>query len=134
MTESELNSWLEKYGSAWENQDADAVSTIFTEAGTYAWGPFTDPIRGRKAIHAAWEHATKGQQEDIKFGTGSDLAGNPNDATVFLNDAVRHRESQSRAFSNLPGRKEQIEYPFHCILIHTWASIGNRHHRVITGR
>ena len=68
MTESEFNSWLEKYGSAWENQDADAVSTIFTETGTYAWGPFTDPIRGRQAIHAAWEHATKGQQEDIKFG------------------------------------------------------------------
>ena len=68
MTESELNAWLEKYGDAWENQNADAVATIFTEHGTYAWGPFTDPIRGRKAIHAAWEHATKGQQEDIKFG------------------------------------------------------------------
>ena len=68
MTEPELNHWLEKYGNAWDNQDADSVSTIFTEAGTYGWGPSTDPIRGQEVIHAVWEHATKGQQEDIKFG------------------------------------------------------------------
>ena len=68
MTEIELSNWLDKYASAWEHQDADAVTSIFTEKGTYAWGPFTDPIRGREAIRAAWDHATKGQQEDIKFG------------------------------------------------------------------
>ena len=68
MTEAGLNHWLEKYGSAWEHQDADSVSTIFTEASTYGWGPFTDPIRGQEAIHAARAHATKGQQKDIKFG------------------------------------------------------------------
>jgi uncharacterized protein (TIGR02246 family) len=68
MTEKELNDWLEKYGRAWEGQDPDAAAAIFTEDGTYAWGPFHEPIRGRAAIRDAWAHATQGQQQDIKFG------------------------------------------------------------------
>lgn len=67
MTEAELDSWLGKYGRAWESQDPDAAAAIFTEDGTYAWGPFHEPIRGREAIRAAWAHATQGQQENIKF-------------------------------------------------------------------
>jgi uncharacterized protein (TIGR02246 family) len=68
VKETELNDWLGKYGRAWENQDPDAAAGLFAEDGTYAWGPFNDPIRGREAIHAAWQHATQGQQEDIRFG------------------------------------------------------------------
>ena len=67
MTETELNDWLEKYGRAWTKQDPDAAASIFAEDGTYAWGPFKEPIRGREAILSAWQHATQGQQEDIRF-------------------------------------------------------------------
>lgn len=68
MTEAELSRWLDAYGRAWERQDPDAAASIFTEDGTYAWGPFNEPIRGREAIRAAWQHATQGQQENIRFG------------------------------------------------------------------
>ena len=68
MTETELNDWLEKYGRAWTTQDPDAAASIFTEDGTYAWSPFTEPLRGREAIRSAWHQATQEQPEDIRFG------------------------------------------------------------------
>ena len=68
MTESQFEDWLNRYGRAWERQDPDAAAAIFTEEGTYAWGPFNEPIRGREAIRAAWAHATQDQQEQIRFG------------------------------------------------------------------
>ncbi len=68
MDEKSLRAWLDKYGHAWESQDADGAAAIFAPDATYAWGPFNDPIRGRDAIRAAWEYATRGQQEDIRFG------------------------------------------------------------------
>ena len=67
MTEAKLSTWLDKYGTAWESQDASAAAALFTADGTYAWGPFHEPIQGRDAIQAAWDYATKGQQEDIRF-------------------------------------------------------------------
>ena len=63
-----LNVWLDAYGKAWENQDPDAASALFTEDGTYAWGPFAEPIKGRPAIRRAWETATQGNQAGITFG------------------------------------------------------------------
>lgn len=68
MTEAELSNWLDKYGAAWEGQNADAAAALFTDNGTYAWGPFNEPIQSREAIKAAWDYATKGQQENIHFG------------------------------------------------------------------
>ena len=68
MTEEEFSAWLDAYGRAWERQDPAAAAAIFAENGTYAWGPFNEPIRGREAIRTAWENATRGQQDDIRFG------------------------------------------------------------------
>lgn len=68
MDETAFASWLDRYGAAWEAQDADAAAAIFTRSGTYAWGPFNEPIVGREAIRAAWDYATRGQQQDIRFG------------------------------------------------------------------
>ena len=68
MTENELRNWLDKYAAAWEGQNPGAAAALFTADGTYAWGPFNEPIQGPDAIKAAWEYATKGQQEEIKFG------------------------------------------------------------------
>ena len=68
MTKSEFSNWLDRFGRTWEQQDPDAVVDLFTPDGTYAWGPFNEPIKGRDAIHAAWVHATQGRQQDIHFG------------------------------------------------------------------
>ena len=63
-----LNAWLNAYGKAWENQDPDAAAALFTEDGTYAWGPFAEPITGQPAIRRAWETATQKNQAGIAFG------------------------------------------------------------------
>lgn len=63
-----LNTWLDAYAKAWENQDPDAAAALFTEDGTYAWGPFTEPIKGKQAIRRAWQTATQGNQTGIRFG------------------------------------------------------------------
>lgn len=63
-----MRSWLDRYGMAWEDQDADAAAGLFTEDGVYAWGPFSEPIIGRAAIHRAWRTATSQNQEDTSFG------------------------------------------------------------------
>ena len=53
---------------AWESQDPDAAAELSTEDGTYAWGPFTEPIKGEQAIRRAWEAARQGNQAGIAFG------------------------------------------------------------------
>ena len=63
-----LSRWLDAYGKAWEKQDPEAAALLFTENGTYAWGPFAPPIAGRDAIRRAWEVATRGNQSGIAFG------------------------------------------------------------------
>jgi hypothetical protein len=67
MDRGMFSKWLDDYGSAWERQDPDAAAAIFSEGATYAWGPFTEPIKGRQAIRDAWKYATQGQQNNIKF-------------------------------------------------------------------
>ena len=62
-----LNVWLDAYGRAWENQDPEAAAALFTEDGTYVWGPFAAPITGQPAIRRAWETATQGNQAEITF-------------------------------------------------------------------
>lgn len=68
MDQTALSRWLDAYGEAWEKQDPGAAAALFTEQGTYAWGPFGAPIAGRDAIQRAWEVATQGNQSEIQFG------------------------------------------------------------------
>lgn len=68
-TSTDVEQWLRKYGAAWEAQDPEAATNLFTDDGVYAWGPFTEPIRGRDAIRQAWDIATRGNQSGIQFGS-----------------------------------------------------------------
>ena len=47
MNQTMFEKWLNAYGSAWERQDPEAAAEIFSENGTYAWGPFAEPIKGK---------------------------------------------------------------------------------------
>jgi hypothetical protein len=62
-----MQSWLDAYGRAWEERDPDAAAALFTDEGTYHWGPFEEPLRGRDAIRRRWAEATVAQEE-ISFG------------------------------------------------------------------
>lgn len=67
MTVEALAAWLDAYRRAWEDRDPDAAALLFTEDGTYQWGPFEEPLRGRDAIRERWADAVAGQT-DVSFG------------------------------------------------------------------
>jgi hypothetical protein len=67
MTENMLKSWLDAYGQAWVDRDADAAAGLFAEDGTYEETPFVEPMRGRSAIAAYWSRAT-GSHTNVHFG------------------------------------------------------------------
>lgn len=46
--------WLDAYVRAWKTYDPHAIGDLFSENATYAYNPFSEPIRGRVAIVASW--------------------------------------------------------------------------------
>ena len=67
MDRSALQSWLEAYGRAWRERDAQAAASLYTENGTYQVTPFVEPMRGRAAILDYWSNVAR-TQEKIQFG------------------------------------------------------------------
>jgi ketosteroid isomerase-like protein len=63
---STFTTWLDGYKRVWEEKDPDGVAALFTEDGTYAWGPYEEPLRGRDAIRERWAEVTAAQS-DVSF-------------------------------------------------------------------
>jgi hypothetical protein len=62
--------WIDAYGRAWREQDADAVVGLFTEDALYRSSPFRAPGVGSEGIRDYWTRATSTQEGlDIRFGT-----------------------------------------------------------------
>jgi len=66
MTTTEFDSWLTRYGAAWESRDPDAAAALFTADAEYYWTPFGEPKRGTSEIAAAWAQATS-RQAQVRF-------------------------------------------------------------------
>jgi uncharacterized protein (TIGR02246 family) len=62
-----LRTWLDSYGSAWEERDPEAVIRLFAEDATYQETPFSQPMRGREAIRQYWSKAVVAYQEQVRF-------------------------------------------------------------------
>ena len=62
--------WIDGYGQAWRDKDADAAAQLFTEGAVYRDEPFGEPYRGRDGVEAYWRGVTA-TQEDVhpRFGT-----------------------------------------------------------------
>jgi hypothetical protein len=64
-----IGEWIERYGRAWEDADAEAAAELFTEDATYQSSPFREPHRGREGIRQYWRRATASQSNvAIEFG------------------------------------------------------------------
>jgi len=50
-----FTSWLTAFGDAWEAGDAGAVGALFTVGATFQPTPFSELVRGRRAIVAHFE-------------------------------------------------------------------------------
>ena len=66
MTKKEAIELINIYGKAWETQDVELISTIFTEDATYN-DPKESKNIGLNAIREYWKYKVVGEQKDIKF-------------------------------------------------------------------
>jgi uncharacterized protein (TIGR02246 family) len=66
MERRSFETWLERYGRAWRDRNAQAAADLYTEDGTYQVTPFVDPLRGRQAIFEYWSGVAQ-TQRDIQF-------------------------------------------------------------------
>jgi len=65
----QIQAWLDRYGRAWEERDADAAAALFTADAVYREQPYDEPYRGREGVHAYWSRVTA-TQSDIRFRAG----------------------------------------------------------------
>jgi uncharacterized protein (TIGR02246 family) len=68
-----VQAWVDEYGRAWRDQDADAAAALFTEDAEYRSSPFREPAVGLDAIRAYWEDVTSAQ-EDVAVRMGTPFA------------------------------------------------------------
>ncbi len=66
LTRDAFESWLRRYGAAWEARDPEAAAALFTADARYHWTPFQEPKRGPAEIAAAWGEATS-RQRNVRF-------------------------------------------------------------------
>ena len=66
MRESDLRSWLEAYGVAWETEDPDRFAGLFSDQSLYRETPSADPMVGPDAIREYSRLAAQ-HQRDVSF-------------------------------------------------------------------
>jgi len=74
----DIDRWLADYKTAWEDRDADAAASLFSEDALYRETPYAEPFRGRQGVHDYWAGVTATQSDvDVRYGTviaGADRA------------------------------------------------------------
>jgi uncharacterized protein (TIGR02246 family) len=61
--------WIQAYGRAWRDRDADAAAGPFTPDAVYRSHPLREPHVGTDAIREHWRGVTTAQEElDLRFG------------------------------------------------------------------
>lgn len=56
-----VQEWVDGYGRAWIEKDADAVAELFTKDATYRANIFEEPHHGSEGIADYWRSVTAGQ-------------------------------------------------------------------------
>ena len=96
MTEAELKAWMDAYTVAFNAQDSAAAAKLFSEDGTYQWGPFGELLVGPVAIRRAWdEHQDPAEVAEMTYEV---LAVAPDVGGGAL-DRVAHERARRAALS-----------------------------------
>lgn len=66
LTKHDVREVIDVYIRAWECQDPDLITTIFTENATYHERVLEAPIPNREAIREYWERKVVASQANIK--------------------------------------------------------------------
>ncbi len=67
VTWADAESWLARYGIAWEGGDVDLLVSLFTQDARYIEKPFDPPLDGRDAIATYWGEGARDTQRDVSF-------------------------------------------------------------------
>ena len=67
LTESMVVDWLDAYKRAWEQQDSELITSLFSETAQYIENPFEPAAVGREAIRQYWIDRPVTAQRDISF-------------------------------------------------------------------
>ncbi len=62
----DFRAWLDAYGAAWRDGDAQATIELFSDDAVYYENPFEDPMAGLDAIRQYSEGAGESQR-DVRF-------------------------------------------------------------------
>jgi ketosteroid isomerase-like protein len=54
MKPGDLDSWVDRYVTAWRSNDSEDIGSLFTEDARYYTAPFREPWVGRDVIVAGW--------------------------------------------------------------------------------
>jgi len=65
LTKQLLQSVIDTYVAAWEQQDPDLITTIFTDSATYHERVLDEPIRDRSGIRSYWQTKVVQAQANI---------------------------------------------------------------------
>ena len=63
----EFKEWLDAYGAAGQNGDAQAAIDLFSDNVEYYETPFDDPMVGRDAIQRYWNEGAGQSQQEVRF-------------------------------------------------------------------
>jgi ketosteroid isomerase-like protein len=64
-----LNRWLVAYRRAWEQADAEAAASLFSDDARYRSHPFRPVHEGRAGVREYWTRVTSGQVDvDVRWG------------------------------------------------------------------
>ncbi len=66
LTKDHVRKIVEIYIQAWENQDPNLITTIFTESATYHERVLEEKIRGHDGIRSYWQTKVVESQANIK--------------------------------------------------------------------
>ena len=64
-----VQEWVDGYGRAWSERDADAAAALFADGCSYLAHPTAEPYRGPDGVRAYWAEVTATQEHpDVRMG------------------------------------------------------------------
>lgn len=66
MDRTQLATWLERYGQAWQQRDPQAAAQLFAADAEYFETPYAEPFRGAEGVREYWARVTA-DQRDVNF-------------------------------------------------------------------
>ncbi len=79
-----IHQWVDAYGQAWRDRDADAAAKLFTDDCLYRDHPLQEAHRGAAGVRSYWSNVTSTQDSvDVRMGRPVESADGRRAAVEF---------------------------------------------------